>query len=286
MRTWPAIDVHRLSEPDLLQAALTDHDVVAIDERANDSWRVFFQSADARDRAIAVLQPDFPAFEFTTVDVADEDWALRSQAGLRAVRIGNVIVAPPWDLPAGDTLRAAGSGRATHPPAHVVVIQPSMGFGTGHHPTTRLCLAALQQFNVRGSTVLDVGTGSGVLAIAAERLGAARVIAIDDDPDAIQSARENAERNGSTVDFRIADLRTIVLARFDLVLANLTGGLLMQSAGRLQDLTAPRGPMILSGFTRNEEAAVMAAFPRLRMVDRGQEEEWVCLTLQRESAFD
>ena len=280
------MDVQRLSDPELLQAALTDHDVVAIDERASDNWRVFFQSADARDRAVAALRPDFPAFEFTTVDVADEDWAARSQAGLRAVRIGNVIVAPPWDLPAGDALRGVGSGRTSHPPRHVVVIQPSMGFGTGHHPTTRLCLAALQQFNLRGSTVLDVGTGSGVLAIAAQRLGAARVIAIDDDPDAIQSARENAERNGSTVDFRIADLRTIVLARFDMVLANLTGGLLMQSAGRLQDLTTPRGPMILSGFTREEEAAVMAAFPRLRMVDRGQEEEWVCLTLQRESAFD
>jgi ribosomal protein L11 methyltransferase len=280
------MDVQRLSDPELLQAALTDHDVVAIDERASDNWRVFFQSADARDRAVAALRPDFPAFEFTTVDVADEDWAERSQAGLRAVRIGNVIVAPPWDLPAGDALPGVGSGRAPHPPRHVVVIQPSMGFGTGHHPTTRLCLAALQQFNLRGSTVLDVGTGSGVLAIAAQRLGAARVIAIDDDPDAIQSARENAERNGSTIDFRIADLRTIVLARFDMVLANLTGGLLMQSAGRLQDLTTPRGPMILSGFTREEEAAVMAAFPRLRMVDRGQEEEWVCLTLQRESAFD
>jgi ribosomal protein L11 methyltransferase len=286
MRTWPAIDVHRLSEPELLQAALTDHDVVAIDERASDSWRVFFQSPEARDRAMAVLQPDFPVFEFTSIDVADEDWAARSQAELRAIRIGNVVVAPPWDIPPSDTLRGVGTGRAARPPAQVVIIQPSMGFGTGHHPTTRLCLAALQQFNLRGNTVLDVGTGSGVLAIAAQRLGAARVIAIDDDPDAVQSARENVQRNGVTVDVRIADLRTTVLARFDLVLANLTGGLLVQSAGRLQDLTAPRGPMILSGFTRDEEAAVVAAFPRLRMVDRGQEEEWVCLTLQRESAFE
>lgn len=286
MRTWPALDVHRLVEPELLQAALTDHDVVAIDERASDSWRIFFQSPEARDHAHAVLPPDFPAFVFTAVDVPDEDWAARSQAELRAVRIGNVVVAPPWDIPSSDTLRGVGTGRAARPPAHVVIIQPSMGFGTGHHPTTRLCLAALQQFNLRGNTVLDVGTGSGVLAIAAQRLGAARVIAIDDDPDAVQSARENAQRNGVTVDFRIADLRTTGLARFDLVLANLTGGLLMQSAGRLQDLTTPRGPMILSGFTRDEEAAVVAAFPRLRMVDRGQEEEWVCLTLQRESAFE
>jgi ribosomal protein L11 methyltransferase len=283
MRTWPAIDVHRLSEPDLLQASLSDLDVVAIDERTDDSWRIFFASIEARDQAVAHLQPAFPGFAFAPVDVADEDWAARSQANLRAVRVENLIIAPPWDVPSGPQDSAGGRGRAG---GQVIVIQPSMGFGTGHHATTRLCLAALQQFNLRGSTILDVGTGSGVLAIAAHRLGAARVIAIDDDPDAVQSARENAQLNGVAIDFRVADLRTIVLARFDLVLANLTGGLLMHTAGRLQDLTTPRGPMILSGFTRDEEPAVLATFARLRMVDRSQEEEWVCVTLQRESAFE
>jgi ribosomal protein L11 methyltransferase len=286
MRTWPAIDVHRLREPDLLQAALSDLDVVAVDERTDDTWRVFFHSAESRDRAVGTLQPQFPALEFSPVDVEDEDWAARSQASLRAVRIGKLTIAPPWDVPSRDNPGPAVNGRSRPHGQIVIVIQPSMGFGTGHHATTRLCLAALQQFNLRGSTIIDVGTGSGVLAIAAQRLGAARVIAIDDDPDAMQSARDNAQRNGATIDFRVADLRTIALARFDLVLANLTGGLLMQASGRLQDLTAPRGPMILSGFTREEEPAVVAAFPRLRMVDRAQEEEWVCVTLQRESAFE
>jgi ribosomal protein L11 methyltransferase len=161
-----------------------------------------------------------------------------------------------------------------------------MGFGTGHHATTRLCLAALQQFDVRGGTVIDVGTGSGVLAIAASRLGAASVTAIDDDPDAVQSARDNAARNGVAVDLRVADLRALVLSRFDLVLANLTGTLIAQSAGRLQDLTTSRGPMILSGFMKHEEPSVIAAFPRLRVLDRSQEDEWVCVTLQREGAFE
>ena len=282
MRTWPAIDVHRLSEPDLLQAALTDLDVVAVDERSDEMWRVFFGSTASRDRALELLRQDFPASDFTTVDVADEDWAARSQSALRAVRIGNLIVAPPWDVPS----RAAIPGHGAIGAPHVVVIQPSMGFGTGHHATTRLCLAALQQFDVRGSTVLDVGTGSGVLAIAARRLGAARVIAIDDDPDAVQSARENADANGTPIDFRVADLRRIVLSRFDLVLANLTGALLMQTAGRLQDLTAPRGPLILSGFTPGEEPAVLASFARLRMLDRAQEDDWVCVTLRQEAVFE
>jgi ribosomal protein L11 methyltransferase len=161
-----------------------------------------------------------------------------------------------------------------------------MGFGTGHHPTTRLCLGALQEFDVSGSTVIDVGTGSGVLAIAARRLGAARVVAIDNDPDAAQAARENAAGNRVAIDVRVADLMTLALSRFDLVLANLTGAQLIQSAGRLQDLATRRGPLILSGFTRSEEAGVLAAFPRLRVLERSQEGEWVCVTLQHEAAFE
>ncbi len=208
MRTWPAIDVGRLTAPDLLQAALTDYDVLAIDERSPDSWLVFFSTAPERDSAAASLAADFPDLSFASIDVPDEDWAARSQAALRAIRIGNIVVAPPWDVPAddGSPPPVTISGVRFRKPT-VVIIQPSMGFGTGHHATTRLCLAALQQFDVRGGTVIDVGTGSGVLAIAASRLGAARVIAIDDDPDAVQSARDNAARNGVAVDLRVADLR-------------------------------------------------------------------------------
>jgi ribosomal protein L11 methyltransferase len=161
-----------------------------------------------------------------------------------------------------------------------------MGFGTGHHATTRLCLAALQQFDVRGRTVVDVGTGSGVLAIAASLLGAARVVAIDDDPDAVEAARENVQRNSARVDLMVADFRTLAMSRFDLVLANLTGRLIIDAAGRLQDLAARRGPVILSGFTVPEEPAVLAAFPRLRLLERAQEDEWVCLTLQHEGLFE
>jgi ribosomal protein L11 methyltransferase len=287
MRTWPAIDVGRLSVPDLLQAALTDYGVVAIDEHSPESWRVFFSTPAERDNAATSLTTRFPDLSMESIDVPDEDWAARSQAGLRAVRIGNIVVAPPWDVPADDGSEpSAPISRVRLRKPTVVVIEPSMGFGTGHHATTRLCLAALQQFDLRGETVIDVGTGSGVLAIAASRLGAARVIAIDDDPDAVQSAQDNVARNGVTVDLRVGDLRVLVLSRFDMVLANLTGALLIQSAGRLQDLTAPRGPMILSGFMTHEEPDVVAAFPSLRVLERSQEDEWVCVTLQREGAFE
>jgi ribosomal protein L11 methyltransferase len=260
MKTWPALEI--TAPTDLLQAALVDFQVAAIDDNAPDAWRVFFHSAEERDRARVRLAPQFPDSAFAPLDVPDEDWAARSQASLHAIQVGRIVVAPPWDL--------------------VIRILPSMGFGTGHHATTRLCLQALQLLELRGTPAIDVGTGSGVLAIAASLLGAAPVVAIDDDPDAIQSARENVELNaGADVDSRVADLRTAELGAFGLVMANLTGGLLIQAAEPLHDLAQPSGHLILSGFMAQEEAAVREAFATLTVTHRAAEEEWVCVTLQR-----
>ena len=138
----------------------------------------------------------------TSLDVPDEDWARRSQANLTAITVGRITVAPPWDVPdaASRIPIVADPGSRIRIPDPVtdhivIVIDPSMGFGTGHHQTTRLCLALLQSIEIAGRRVIDVGTGSGVLAIAAAKLGARSVTAMDNDPDALQNARENVERN-------------------------------------------------------------------------------------------
>jgi ribosomal protein L11 methyltransferase len=143
-----------------------------------------------------------------------------------------------------------------------IVILPSMGFGTGHHVTTRLCLAALQTIDLAGRTVLDVGTGSGVLAIAAELLGAARGVGIDVDPDAIQSARENLELNPGArqVTFETVDLAARALPPADIVTANLTGALLVRSALVLLAAVRPGGTLILSGIQSHERGEVLEAF--------------------------
>ena len=321
MRRWPALNVSSLD--DLVLAALISCEVAAIDE---DASRVFFHTADERDRAAAALHQQFPALQIHAIDVADEDWAARSQANLKAVRVGNIVVAPPWDVPArlpelkfgptsegksyagrnfssgestseGESYvgRNFSSGESTSEGESyvgrnfssgadpiMIVIQPSMGFGTGHHATTRLCLAHLQQIDLRGRTALDVGTGSGVLAIAASRLGASQVLAIDDDPDAIASARENLDLNPATnVTLGTLDLRRATLRPFDLVLANLTGGLLAAAAQGLMQLGAREGRWILSGFMHAEEADVLTAFASCTIVERSQEDEWVCVTLSR-----
>ena len=281
MRTWPALEI--ASPDDLVQAALTDFDVAAIDDNAPDRWRVFFHTPVERDRAATALRSRFRATPIAPIDVPDEDWAARSQAGLKAIRAGGIIVAPPWDIGRADAALHADEAALDSSPPITIVIQPSMGFGTGHHATTRLCLSHLQALELHNHTALDVGTGSGVLAIAASRLGATHVLAIDDDADAIQSARENLDLNpGAEVTLGVVDLRRAVLRPFDVVLANLTGGLLVSAADTLQRLAAaPDGRLVLSGFMTHEEAEVRGTFGPWTVERRSAEDDWVCLTLRR-----
>ena len=122
-------------------------------------WNVCFSDPGERDRAADAIQAALPALTITRVDLPDEDWAARSQQSLTAVRAGHFIIAPPWDLPPADV------------DATVIVIEPSMGFGTGHHPTTRMCLRLLSEVDVIDKVVVDLGTGSGVLSMAAALMG-------------------------------------------------------------------------------------------------------------------
>ena len=283
MRAWPALEVHQDTPHtgDLIQAALLDFGVAAVDDNLPDISRVFFHDAGDRDRAADALRQQFPGVSVRTVDVPDEDWAARSQAGVRAIQIDGIVVAPPWDVPAV-RIRDSGAGIGNTPPIRpiVLVIQPSMGFGTGHHATTRLCLAALQRIDLRGCRVADVGTGSGVLAIAASLLGAETVVAIDDDADAVKAARENLALNPEArVDVSVVDVRAAALEPFDVVVANLTGGLLIAAAARLTSLAGRSGRLVISGLMDNEESDVRRAFSGLSVEWRGQEDEWVCLEL-------
>jgi ribosomal protein L11 methyltransferase len=230
---------------------------------------VFFSSNSDRDAAQRAL---VELFDVTAVDVPDEDWARRSQENLKAITVGRITVAPPW----------SPSALSPQPSALRVVILPSMGFGTGHHVTTRLCLAALQTIDLSGRTVLDVGTGSGVLAIAADLLGAAGALGIDNDADAIQSARESLELNPDArhVRFETIDLAARALPAADVVTANLTGALLIRSASALLTAVRPHGTLILSGIQAGERDEVRQAFAAGEVTWEREEDGWIGLAVK------
>lgn len=295
-RTWPAL-VLRASvvddSEDMVAAVLTDFSPVAILDLAERPlppgglwdptyppipdppptplhWNVCFNDALERDQAAAAIRDALPLIAIEAVDLPDDDWAARSQATLTMIHAGRFIIAPPWDLPAGDV------------DATVIVIEPSMGFGTGHHATTRMCLRLLSDLDVSDLTVLDLGTGSGVLTMAAALSGARRAVGLDVDVDAIQSAESSARMNTlpDTITFEVSDFRTSPPAAADRVLANLTGGMLTSSGPQIAALVKPGGQMILSGFDHTEVNAVLASFPGFSEVQRLTEDNWIALHLR------
>lgn len=173
--------------------------------------------------------------------VPDEDWNARWKEGIEPVTVGAVTVAPPWiDVPGA------------------LVIEPAQAFGTGHHETTTACLAALQEISLAGRAVLDVGTGTGVLALAAKRLGAATVIATDIEPVAVETARDNASRNGLEIDVRLGSADTDA-GPYDVVLANLDTPTLTALAGDLAAALAPGGRLVASGISLERVAEACQA---------------------------
>lgn len=254
---------------DRLVALLSEFELLAVQEddiEAPQVWIAHFASAADRDAAAGAVrrEPEFERIELQSTTVDDDDWARRTQADLPAVKVGRVIVAPPWDLPtpSGDVL---------------VIVEPSRGFGTGHHQSTRLCLVLLQARDLTRARVLDVGTGSGVLAITAAKLGAPSVTAIDNDPDAIENARENIAANqvDAAVQAHVIDFTATAVDPGDVVTANLTGTLLARHAADLVRLVRPGGTLIASGFNVEEKHFVEDALnPHFHIVETAEEEGW------------
>lgn len=291
MAEYPALDLQFLDSPgpdvflrERLYAVLDDFEPSAIHEdESGDAWRVFFRTSELRDAAAAHLAAVVAPHLLKTrpLDVADEDWARRSQENLKAIEVGGLIIAPPWDVP-GQTRRAPDNHVGADVP--VIVIDPSTGFGTGHHATTRLCLRLLQKLDLRGARVIDIGTGSGVLALAAWKLGATDVVAVDNDPDALDNTRANCARNGAggAIDVVCDDLTRVRLAPADLVLANLTAAALVRDAAPLQSLAKAHGSLILSGFARDHLLVdVRPAFGGFDLLDVAAEDGWSAALLRR-----
>jgi ribosomal protein L11 methyltransferase len=218
-----------------------------------------------------------PIGDLTTRVVHEADWAEAWKAHFPVLRVGRrIVIKPTWRR------------HRRQPDEVVVALDPGMAFGTGLHPTTRLCLAALERVADRGlvdgARVLDVGCGSGILAIAAARLGAASVLGIDTDPIAVEATEANAARNRLTprIAARQGSLPTGA-PRFDVVLANLIAGVLVALARELAAEIRPGGTLVASGIYVDRETEVRDAFAAvgLEVGDRSAEGDWVALEAVR-----
>lgn len=226
----------------------------------------FADEASAR-HALSELRPEFEA---DLTYVPHQDWAVEWRRGFTAQRIGQrLLLQPSWE-------------QAESAPGDVVLtIDPENAFGSGDHETTRLVLTVLEQRISGGERVLDVGCGSGILSIAAVRLGAECAVAIDIDQDAVSVARRNAALNGvsSSVETSTEPL-SHVSGIFDVVLANIETRVLIRMPDALRIRVAPEGFLVLSGILRHEREELLAAYASMKLEECLEEGEW-CACLLR-----
>jgi ribosomal protein L11 methyltransferase len=198
-------------------------------------------------RHAAACVPGFACDAPRTIPLAPEDWADGWKKHFQPVRVGRFFIHPGWIQPDRDE-------------SHPVRIDPSLAFGTGLHPTTQLCLVEMDRL-MPAESFLDVGTGSGILALAAARCGVPRVVALDNDPEACRVARENLQKNGMQGKVELIEGEVArVPGSFALIAANILSSALIPMAADLTARLAPRGVLLLSGLLIDEVDEVVTAY--------------------------
>jgi ribosomal protein L11 methyltransferase len=229
---------------------------------------LFAGDADA-DLLCAAVRSGLPPALADTLGrqtLADQVWERVWLADFRPMRFGRRL----WVCPAGQ--------RPEQRDAVVVDLDPGLAFGTGTHPTTALCLTWLDGAVLTGRRVLDYGCGSGILAIAAARLGAADVTAVDHDPQALEATRDNATKNGVAARLEVLAPEQCPRLQYDCVLANILAGTLVELATLLGSRVRPGGQLVLSGILRDQAGQVAAAYgDRFDLTPARHQEEWVLL---------
>lgn len=244
----------------------------AIESAWKRSRIVALMDAEADPRAVVAAAANASGLEavppFTTRPVAEQDWVRLTQSQFDPIHIGeNIWVVPSWH----EAPDASGV---------VLELDPGLAFGTGSHPTTRLCMEWLEKNCHEGMSVLDYGCGSGILAIVAKKMGAFTVEGVDIDPQAISSARHNASRNHCEISFYQPEEYSSAMPdrRYDIVVANILSGPLQNLAPMLAGKVAPGGFLVLSGILERQKEEVAASYaPFLEMSVWKEQDGWVAL---------
>lgn len=276
-------DIEELASAFLFDSGTTG--IITLEENSDSvKFGAYFDARSDPEEIVRMIEAEFARGGLTSAllsisvsEVADQDWMQNWKEGFEPVEIGSrLIVAPSWKLPQKSAARA------------VVQIDPGMAFGTGTHETTRLCLEAIEQM-WRGGSLLDVGTGTGILAIAAALLEPqSKVTAIDIDPQAVEVARENAEINAVAHIVEVFEAQPANLSgrAFDIVVANLTAEVIIALADDLAGCLAGEGLLILSGILSglapDVERAIIQA--RLGVVEKREAGEWAIMIARKRTA--
>ena len=278
-RAEPLCDA--LLEAGALSASIEDADAGTPDEQPQFGEPGSVNSPGwAHSRVVALLEPDADAAAllgtaaaaiglseipaFSIEPVAEQNWVQLTQSQFDPIRVSERLwIVPSWH-------------ESPDPAAINLILDPGMAFGTGSHPTTRLCLEWLERNVAAGCSLLDYGCGSGILAIAAARLGAGRVAGVDIDPLAVEAARANAERNGVTALF--ADSAQPVAGEYDVVVANILSNPLRVLAPAICAHVRSGGRLALSGILREQADEIIGIYAQwLPLEIADVREDWVCL---------
>lgn len=267
---WVTVRVFPGSHRDAVPAALFAAGAQGVQELA-DSFVTHVPGQSAANDVVCAMTALGADIRVETEPTPDIDWSEQWKQSIGLQRLGALVVAPPWL--AGDL-----------DPARTIVIEPGMAFGTGDHATTRGVIRLLQSVVRAGDVVADLGAGSAVLAIAAAKLGAARVAAIELDPDAIGNATENVARNGVTDRVTVIEGDATALlplvAPVGVITANIISSVLIELLPAMRGALAPDGHAILSGILAAERDAMRSALSGAwRVVEEDSEDIWWSVTI-------
>ncbi|MBX3689177.1 50S ribosomal protein L11 methyltransferase [Dokdonella sp.] len=220
------------------------------------------------------LLPELEPAQLRFREIADQDWTRVWMEDFKPMRFGRRLWIYPWNFePPTD-----------EPDAVIVRLDPGLAFGTGTHPTTALCLEWLDGLDLAGKQLIDFGCGSGVLALAALKLGAAQVIGIDNDPQALQASHDNAERNAVADRLELYAPEDFTDTPADVFVANILAGPLAQLAPRFARSCKPGAPFAISGILRGQHEELLTIYAQwFERLQVSQREDWVRIDGRRRS---